>query len=56
MVIKKMKYNCWKALKDAAQKYASMGFIVECRGWDDISANILTIYDGDFEDKEGDNG
>lgn len=43
MVIKRIKFPCWKKLKDEAERYAALGYKVECRGWDDISGNVLTI-------------
>ena len=42
-MIKRIKFSCWKKLKDEAERYAALGYKVECRGWDDISGNVLTI-------------
>ena len=52
MVIKKIKFSDWKKLKEAAIRYSQLGYEVECRGWNDISGNILTIRDYDFKDVE----
>ncbi len=52
MIIKKIKFNNWEALKKNAIRYSDMGYDVEVRGWNDISGNILTIKDYDFKDIE----
>jgi hypothetical protein len=51
MVIKRIKFPCWKKLKDEAERYAALGYKVECKGYDDISSNILTIM-SDEEDPD----
>lgn len=52
MIIKKIKFNNWEALKKNAKRYSDMGYDVEVRGWNDISGNILTIKNYDFKDIE----
>lgn len=49
MVIKRVRCQSWEELKNIAWKYESLGYIVECRGWDDIRANILTIMTDEKE-------
>lgn len=53
MMIKRIKFSCWKKLKDEAERYAALGYKVECKGWEDISGNVLTILS---EEEEKDNG
>ncbi len=52
MVLKVKKFRTWEELKQAALKYESLGIKTEVKGWDDIRANKLTIYDDEeFENK-----
>ena len=44
-VNKTIKCDNWDDLKRTAKRYTEIGFRCEVRGWDDISANRLTILD-----------
>lgn len=51
MVLRVERFRTWEELKKAALKYEAMGIETEVKGWDDMRANKLTIYD----DKEYEN-
>lgn len=51
MFKRKIKYPCWKQLKDEARRFEALGYKVECKGYDDISSNVLTIM-SDEEDPD----
>ena len=49
MIIKRIKFQCWKKLMDEAMRYAALGYKVEVKGWEDILGNVLTIMSEEEE-------
>lgn len=52
MIIKRIKFQCWKKLMDEAMRYAALGYKVEVKGWEDISGNVLTIMSEEEETRK----
>jgi hypothetical protein len=48
MVLRRIRFRTWEELKRAALEFEKKGVQCECRGWSDISLNILTVY-GEWE-------
>lgn len=48
--IRVLTFRTWEELKETAMKMADKGFRCEVIGWEDMSANRLTVYD-EWEDE-----